>query len=74
MDNRNPKSRFYEHSLVGDVISYPTSLMQASLFSRIVLIGHFTVVCLVTSPCIRSEAGGDLASYKPHCFSYVNAN
>ena len=24
------------------------------------LIGHFTVVCFVTWPCVGSEAGGDL--------------
>ena len=31
-------------------------------------IGHFTVVCLVTWPCIGSEAGGDLALIQTSLF------
>ena len=32
-----------------------------NIYLFIMLIGHFTVVCLVTCPWIGSEAGGDLA-------------
>ena len=33
---------------------------QTSPFCFVLLIGHFTVVCLVTWPLSGSEAGGDL--------------
>ena len=39
-----------------------------------VLIGHFTVLCLVTWPITASEAGGDLALTQTSLLSHVNAN
>ena len=48
-------------------------------FLMYVLIGHFTVVCLVTWPWIGSEAGGDLVLIQTSllftcksCCSYAN--
>ena len=40
--------------------------------SQLFVIGHFTVMCSVTWPLGRSEAGVDLGFHKPHCFSHVN--
>ena len=45
-----------------------------TVFKLVKTIVHFTVVCLVTWPLSRSEAGGDLVLIQTSCFSYVNAN
>ena len=46
-------------------------IQQGGLEMRILCrdrIGHFTVVCLVTWPCVGSEAGGDLVLIQASLF------
>ena len=44
----------------GAVYPWECDFMKLTTQIGILTIGHFTVVCVVTWPCVGSEAGGDL--------------
>ena len=70
-----PKEREFEPET--QVVSFcPETFLVHWHWSRgyILIIDHFTVVCLVARPLNESELGVDLVSIETPCFSYFNDN